>query len=303
LNEKNELLKEQGLHKNKVHELEEQLTKYKTSEIIMEERSRSVNAEVERLEARHREDIKEYKKKIQELEESLKSIQETYEKQLLANKEEHTKKEVEASKTLVFQEQQLKFLQEKVNDSQSIVMSKDKEISILTDRLKYLENEVHNGRGEVDESSKVLEVENAVLKKQLEMVQGQILENKASYSAIIESMNKNLVEALQEKTTLTLTNKELTLKAENTQQQLTILEGKLYKLNKYREVIHAAKYIECKGCLSSYTSNAFLTHVKMCQRLAGRKENFPTERGHCTMRNTNFEQVLVCLLSRNIKLM
>ena len=305
LNRKSELLKEQEVRKGKMQELEEQLMKYKTSEIIMEERSRSINAEIERQELRHCEEIKEYKKRIKGLEESLKNMQKGYEKQLQAYKEEYGKKEVEVSKTLIIQEQQLKYLQEKVNDSQGVVMSKDKEINLLTDRLKYLESEFRNGRGEVrnmDESSKVLEVENAVLKKQLEMIQGQILENKASYSSIIESMNRNLVEALQEKTTLTLENKELTLAIENTQQELTIIEGRLHKLKKYREVIHAAKYIECKGCLSSYTSNAFLTHVKMCQGLMGKKENFPTERGHRTIRNANFEQVLVYLLNRNIKL-
>eukprot|EP00826_Nyctotherus_ovalis_P006239 TRINITY_DN11458_c0_g3_i1.p1 TRINITY_DN11458_c0_g3~~TRINITY_DN11458_c0_g3_i1.p1 ORF type:complete len:359 (+),score=97.70 TRINITY_DN11458_c0_g3_i1:63-1139(+) len=298
LNKRSENLKEQEMYGQKVREMEEALMKYKTSEIIIEERNRALTAEAERQETKHREEIKEYKQRIQELEESLKATQEKYEKQLSTHKEEYVKKDVEVSKTSALQEQQLRFLHEKVNDSQAIIASKDKEINALADRLKYLETELqneknHKSNGAVkSEDSKALEVENAVLKKQLEMVQIQIIENKSSYSSIIESMNKNLVEVLQEKTSLTLSNKELVLAAENSQSQCAILEAKVHKLRKYREVVHAAKYVECKGCLGSYTSGAFLAHVKTCQRLAARKENLPTERGLTTLRNSNFEQVL-----------
>ena len=267
--------------------------KHKTSEVVIEERNKTLTSELERQRTKYNEELQEYKQKIKELETSIKDIKTSYETQLQTQKEDYTKKDVELTKTSALQEQQLKFLEEKVRDSQIMISSKESNINTLNTRVKELEIELKNERNKpakvelkAVDNNKALEVENAVLKKQLEMTQGQIFENKQSYSSIIESVNKNLVEALQEKTALALNNKELSREIDQMQQQYRLLEERIHKLKKYRELVHAAKYIECKGCCGSYTSNVFGAHIKVCQKLVGKKENNPglsTERGLYTM--------------------
>ncbi len=251
--------------------------------------------------------------KIQELEVGLRQTQSGYDKEMQAQRDEWMKKDLEANKTVALQAQQIRFLEEKLEECSSTVAAKEEDLAHLNAKLKEYEAALRQTQDELKSKEKKLsqlaskgcktarqssscagganlEVENAVLKKQLEMMQEQVAENKKAYASLMEAINRGLSDTLKKETTLAITNKELAVAAEQAQQRCATLEAKVHRMRKYRALIHAAGHIECKGCSNSYPSNVFGAHIKLCQQLMkaeGHMQFLLSERSAHTTRNNS----------------
>jgi len=286
---KTDALKEKEIFNHKLQECEEERMKLKTKEVLLDERNKTLTKELEKLENKYHIETTESKKRISELETSIRQTQTSFDKEIQSQRDEWMKKDLEANKTTALQAQQLTFLEKKLEEYSNAITNKDEEISSLGNRLKECESALKSTQDELRQKEKklshlaakgsktarptsdvnnaTLEVENAVLKKQLEMMQDQVLENKKAYNALMDAINKGLTETVQKETTLAITNKELAVSAEQAQQRCAALEAKMHRMRKYRALIHAAGHIECKGCGNSYASNVFGAHIKLCQAL------------------------------------
>ena len=101
---KDEALKAKEVYNKRLYDSEEALMKHKTSEVVIEERNKTLTSELERQRTKYNEELQEYKQKIKELETSIKDIKTSYETQLQTQKEDYTKKDVELTKTSALQE-------------------------------------------------------------------------------------------------------------------------------------------------------------------------------------------------------
>eukprot|EP01022_Parablepharisma_sp_SALTPOND_P025670 TRINITY_DN602_c1_g1_i1.p1 TRINITY_DN602_c1_g1~~TRINITY_DN602_c1_g1_i1.p1 ORF type:complete len:1870 (-),score=221.62 TRINITY_DN602_c1_g1_i1:13785-19394(-) len=323
LTRKSDALKERELYGHKLHESEEDRMRLKTKVVLLEERNKSFTTELERQESKYREEIMEYKKRVQDLESSLRTAQMSYDKELQAQRDDWMRKDLEANKNAALQAQQLKFLEDKLEEYQNALSVKDEDLVSLSSRLKECEAALRHTQDELKIKEKKLnqlnkgfktarqpsissslEVENAVLKKQLEMMQEQVTENKKAYSALMEAINKGLADTVQKETTLAITSKELAVAAEQAQQRCAALEAKVHRMRKYRTLIHAAGHIECKGCGNSYASNVFGAHIKLCQQLMkaeGHMQLLLSERSGHTTRNNSPTQVCLLLFLTKLK--
>jgi len=262
LSRKTEALKDKEFYMQKLRDAEEEYMKLKSREILLEERSKSFTSDIERQEGKYRDKIDEYGKRIQELELELKTARISFDRETQAQRDEWVKKDLQTSKDLALKEQQLEFMNEKVERLQKEVEIKDKEIAELTNKLK--ENKVISNQVNYDQPnvfSTELAMENAVLKKQLEVLQQQMQEH--SYSVLMETINKNIYKALQ---------KENNSKPTMIQDRCALLEAKVHRMRKYHYLLSMADKIQCKACGGKYANNLFGAHLKLCQPLRNKDE-------------------------------
>jgi hypothetical protein len=210
---KSDALKDKEIFAHKLQQSEEELNKLRTKGVLLEERNKVLTTDMERHESKMQKELVEYKSRVQELEQALRHTQTGCDKEMQALKDDTMKKDLEANKTIALHAQQLKFMQEKVTEYSNTITNKENEIAAITHKLQESESSVRllqedlrskekklaqaaskaNGsktaRGKGGDS---LEVENAVLKKQLEIMQEQVNENKKVYSQLMEAINSNL---------------------------------------------------------------------------------------------------------------
>ena len=320
LSRKSDALKDKELYGHKLQESEEERMKLKTKEMLLEERNKALTTELERQETKHQQELTEYRHRIQETENSLRQTQMTYDKDFQGQRDEWMRKDLESNKTSALQAQQMKFLQDKLGECTTNISTKEEDIAALNAHLKECETNLRQAQEELKAKEKKLsqmaskacktsrqassgggtiEVENAVLKKQLEMMQEQIAENKKAYSCLMDAINRGLSDTVQKETTLAITNKELAVAAEQAQQRCATLEAKVHRMRKYRALMHAAGHVECKGCGNSYASNVFGAHIKLCQQLMkaeGQMQFLLSDRSaHTTRNNSPTHQVFLYL--------
>ena len=74
-------------------------------------------------------------------------------------------------------------------------------------------------------------------------------------------------DSTQKETALSIANQELMTALNELQNHCAALEAKMNRVKKIRALFHAAAHVECKGCGSTFASNVFAAHVKLCQQL------------------------------------
>jgi hypothetical protein len=259
LSRKTEALKDKEFYIQKLRDAEEEYMKLKSREILLEERSKSFTSDIERQEGKYKDKVDEYSKRIQELELELKTARISFDKEVQSQRDEWVKKDIQASKDLALKEQQLEFMNEKVERLQKEVDAKDKEIIKLTNKLKPIPQHIDSNQSDTNPTE--LAMENTILKKQLEALQNQKQEQ--SYLVLMETINKNIHKALQ---------KENNAKPTIAQDRCALLEAKMHRMRKYHYLLSMAGDIQCKACGNRYASNLFGAHLKLCQPLRNKDE-------------------------------
>eukprot|EP00826_Nyctotherus_ovalis_P034713 TRINITY_DN2912_c0_g5_i1.p1 TRINITY_DN2912_c0_g5~~TRINITY_DN2912_c0_g5_i1.p1 ORF type:complete len:806 (-),score=295.59 TRINITY_DN2912_c0_g5_i1:353-2770(-) len=286
LGRKTVALQEKEVYTQKLHESQEEKMQLKSSVVFLEERNKALSIEIERQESKHRDETAEYKKRLHEMEDAMRAAQSSFEKELQDEHDTWMKKDLESNKNFALQEQQIKFFEEKLEQSQSTIAGKDEEIAFQIGQVKELEGKLRELQEEGKSKDKRIsqlsrggrllkisesEMENAVLKKELEMMKLQVEESKKSHSAIMEAINKNIAEALQRDNKLAIEYKEQAVVAERAKQRCAALESKLHRMRKYHKLLQAAEEIKCKSCGAHCASRLFGAHLKLCKE----SENIP----------------------------
>ena len=288
LNRKTEALKEKEIYTEKLHESQEEKMQLKSSVVFLEERNKALSIEIERQEGKHKDEVTEYKKRLLEIEDTMRTAQNNFDKELQEQHEEWMKKDLESNKNFALQEQQIKFFEEKIEQAQNTIAGKDEEILFQSNQIKELEATYRELQEEIKAKDKRIsqlsrggrllkisevEMENAVLKKELEMLRSQVEENKHSYTTIMEAINNTLTNTVQQNNKLVIDYKETAIALEQTQQRCATLEARLCRMAKCRKLIRSAEEIKCKNCSTFFSSKLFGAHLKLCKEVE--TENTP----------------------------
>lgn len=212
LSRKTEALKDKELYGHKLQEAEEDRMKLKTKETILEERNRSLLAERERQEEKLQKEVTESKAKLQEVLQEYQQKQQSYDKDNQALRDDSIRKELEANKTIALLTQQVKYMEEKIAELTNHLTAKENDITVQSQRIQELESSSRQMEDQLKSKEKKLaqivakggsktsrqkeggeglEIENAVLKKQLEIMQEQVTESRKIYDNLLGAINSN----------------------------------------------------------------------------------------------------------------
>ncbi len=209
LSRKTDALKDRETFSQRLQQAEEDKMRLKTQNVLLDERNKAMTAELGRQEEKLQKELSEYKARCHDLDQQLRQGQSGYDKEVQALRDEYMKKDLEANKTIALQAQQLKFMQEKAATCSDSLANKENEVTTLAERLQNSESNLRIAQEDLKAKEKKLaqfksggcktsrqreaggdlEIENAVLKKQLEITQQQVNENKTAYAELMEAIH------------------------------------------------------------------------------------------------------------------